>query len=210
MRVWTRLTLALLLLTGLACEEQYDPSTPEGALHRLRDAVMAKDPSAVLARTSAATHTHLAELHTLIKEQRRAIEEKYPADQKVSARTAYPDGVLEADDTGALFAALIKPKLDTLEMSDGLRFGLTIRGLPAVNGETATVTTQAGESLTFVQENGEWVTTAFEPAVQASLDRVKLHQQALTQNLKVFEELKRRAAAKKAKAQAPGSDADSK
>lgn len=210
MRVWSSLSsvicLGLLTVGPLGCEETYDPSTPEGALHRLRDAVMKKDPSAVLSHSSTATHTHLAELHTLVKEQRRAIDEKYPDDQKASARTAYPKGVLAAEDTGALFAALIAPKLDALETSDGLRFGLSNRGVPAVDGETATMATQAGESLTFVREDGKWVTTAFESSVKASLERVKLHQQALTQNLKVFEELKRRAAAKKAKAKAPESD----
>lgn len=203
--------VSLLAAPGLlACEEQVDPATPEGALHRLRDAVLAKDPTAVLAQSSTATHTHLAQLHTLIKEQRRAIEEKYPEDQRASARTAYPKGALKADDTGALFAALVMPKLEALEASDGLRFGLSIRGVPAVDGTTATVATQAGESLTFVHEDGKWVTTAFEASLKSSLDRVKLHQQALTQNLKVFEELKRREASKKAKAEPEARASDAK
>lgn len=201
----------MLLLVGLpACEENHDPGTPAGALHRLRDAVMARDAKGVLAQTSTATHTKLAELHTLLKEQNRAIAEKYPEDQRLSARSAYPAGVLEAEDTGALFAALMAPKLDALEVTDGLRFGLTVRGLPDDDGDTTILSTQAGESLTFVREDDKWVTTAFEPAVQQSLERVKLHQQTLTQNLKVFEELKRRAASKKAKAKAAAPASDSK
>lgn len=210
MRVWIGLVIALLLAGPLACETTYEEGSPEGALHKLRDAIVAKDPQAVLAQTSTATHTKLAELHTLLKEQNRAIADKYPDDQKISARSAYPDGVLAAEDTGALFAALIRPKLEALEATDGLRFGLTVRGVPVVDGETAKLATQAGESLTFVREDDKWVTTAFEGAVQQSLERVKLHQQTLTENLKVFEELKRRAASKKAKAKAADSTEGSK
>ncbi|MGK0360363.1 MAG: hypothetical protein ACI9U2_002676 [Bradymonadia bacterium] len=202
------LSLLVLLLVGLpACEENYDPSTPAGALHRLRDAIVARDAKAVLAQTSTATHTKLAELHTLLKEQNRAIAEKYPEDQRLSARSAYPKGVLGAEDTGALFAALMAPKLDILEVTDGLKFGLSVRGLPGAEGESTILSTQAGESLTFVREDDKWVTTAFESGVQQSLDKVKMHQQTLTQNLKVFAELKRRTSKKaKAAAAAPGSD----
>lgn len=204
------MSLLLLLLFGLpACEENHDPGTPAGALHRLRDAVVARDAKAVLAQTSTATHTKLAELHTLLKVQNRAIAEKYPEDQRLSARSAYPKGVLEAEDTGALFAALMAPKLDALDVTEGLKFGLSVRGLPSDDGETTILTTQAGESLTFVREDDKWVTTAFESAVQQSLERVKLHQQTLTQNLKVFEELKRRSASKKAKEEAAAPESGS-
>ena len=55
-------SVPFVVLFGLpGCEENLDPSTPEGALHLLRDAVLQKDADAMLARTSQATHTRLAD-----------------------------------------------------------------------------------------------------------------------------------------------------
>ncbi|MEZ4472131.1 MAG: hypothetical protein R3F60_15320 [bacterium] len=204
------LTLAVLLcLPALpGCEENLDPATPAGAMHQLRDAVMARDANALLARSSAATHQRLAELHTLLKEQRQAIAERYPDEHRAAARTAYPPEVLEAHDTGALFRALVAKRLEALETSDGLRYGLTVMGTPAGEGERVQVSTQSGETFEFVLEDGRYVTTAFERVLGRNLERARVYQQTLTENLKVFEELKRREANRRAKeeAAAPGSD----
>lgn len=192
-----RIVIACFLLW--ACEENLDAATPEGALHQLRDAVLARDVDGLLSRSSAQTHATLAELHTLLKEQRQTITDRYPAEHQGPARTAFPAGVLEAADTGALFRVLVQPQLEALEPSDGLRFGLTSMGKPSIHGDRATVNTQSGESLDFVLEDGRWVTTTFERTLARNLERAKQHQQIITENLKVFEELKRREAAKKAK-----------
>ena len=210
-----RRTLLIACFALWACEENLDAATPEGALHQLRDAVLAKDADGLLGHTSAQTHSSLAELHTLLKEQRQTIADRYPAEHQGAAHTAYPPGALEAADTGALFQALIKPQLAALEVSDGLRFGLTVMGAPTVSGTHATVNTQSGETVDFVLEDGKWVTTTFERTLARNLERARQHQQTITENLKVFEELKRREAAKKAKeaeaappsAEAPASQA---
>ena len=198
--------LCLSALTG--CEENLDPATPQGAMHQLRDAVMARDANAILARSSAQTHQRLAELHTLLKEQRQAIAERYPEEHRAAARTAYPPGVLEAADTEALFQALVTSRLAALETTDGLRYGLTVMGTPTTDGEHSQVSTQSGETFEFVLEDGRYVTTTFERTLARNLERARIYQQTLTENLKVFEELKRREASRRAKeaAAAPGSD----
>lgn len=194
--------LSLLLLMALAlplggCEENLDPATPDGALHLLRDAVVQGDVAAVLAYSTQATRDHLAALHTVLKDQRIAIGEKYPDDQRTAARAAFPEGVLEAKDAAELFAALVKPEIENLDRGPGLKFGLTALGAPSISGERATVPTQSGETVEFVLEDGKWKTTAFERALEQNLNRAKLNQQTLEENLKVFEELKRREEAKK-------------
>lgn len=209
MRFITRLRRAALPLVclglwGSGCAENLDPATPEGALHRLRDAVMAKDASAVLAASSQATHQTLAQLHTRLVEQRVAIDERYPEDARSGARTAFPSGLLESADSGALFGALVAPRLEALETSPGLAFGLTAMGRPTVTDQRASVPTQSGETVEFVLEDGVWRTTVFERPLEQNLNRLRLNEQTLTENLKVFDELKRRAAAEAAQA-APAS-----
>ncbi len=196
-----------LLLVGLTvvaallgCAEPRDPATPEGAMHRLRDAVLAQDAPAILAAASANTQRALAQLHTKLKEQRAAIDERYPADAQAAARAAFPPAVLEAKDSAALFAALIEPQMKVLDRGPGLKWGMTVLGRPTVTDGRATVPTQSGETLEFVLEEGRWQTTAFERALELNLNRVKLNEQTLAENLKVFEELKRREADSQAKA----------
>lgn len=188
--------LAVACVVG-GCEEKLDPATPEGALHRLRDALMARDGQALLAASSSTTHQVLAQLHTKLKEQRTAIDEKYRTDEKPAARAAFPKGTLEAKDSGALFTALIEPQLGTLETSEGLKWGMTAMGSPTVTGERASVPTQSGETIEFVLEDGVWKTTVFERPLEQNLNRARLNEQTLTENLKVFEELKRREDAKR-------------
>jgi hypothetical protein len=199
--------LAFLPLAG--CEENRDPATPDGALHQLRDAVLAHDAAALLALSSAETRKHLDELHALVKGQATRIAKDYPPEHQQAARSAYPAGVLEAADAPALFAALVGPQLDKLEPTKGLRWGLTSLGAPSIDGDRASVSTQSGETLEFVREDGQWRTTAFEQHLQANVNRLKLNQQTLDENLAVFQELARRAAAKQAAeagaAAAPGS-----
>ncbi len=188
--------LAFLPLAG--CEENRDPATPDGALHQLRDAVSAHDAAALLSLSSAATRKHLEELHALVQGQAGRIAKDYPDEHRTAARGAYPAGVLEAADAPALFAALVGPQLEKLEASPGLRWGLTSLGAPSIDGERASVSTQSGETLEFVREDGQWKTTAFEQQFQSNVNRLKLNQQTLDENLAVFQELARRAAAKQA------------
>jgi hypothetical protein len=195
--------LSMLLCAALAgCKENRDPATPEGALHLLRDAVLARDPAALLAQSSSATHKQLEELHKLLQGQAQHIEHDYPAEQRTSAKAAYPAGVLEAADPPALFAVLVTPQLGQLGAPDGVRWGLSALGIPAVDGDHASVSTQAGETLEFVREDGVWHTTAFEQSLQSDLNRARLNQQTLDENLTVFAELTRREAAKAAAAAA--------
>lgn len=198
--------LASILALGVAfaalgCEENRDPHTPDGAMHLLRDALMAEDPAALLDASSARTRTLLAELQTLLKEQRTAIAERYPDAFKGETSLAFPKGVLEAEDMVALFTALIQAESGALERDERLSFGLSTLGKPTVDGERATVTTRSDETIEFVLEEGVWKTTVFERPVEQNLNRVKLNRQTLEENLKVFEEMKRRAAAAKAKAE---------
>ncbi|MCA9538832.1 MAG: hypothetical protein KC620_08085 [Myxococcales bacterium] len=199
MRAIFALIVGLSVLVGFGCEENLDPKTPVGALHTLRDAVLARDVPALLAASSKATHDHLAALHALLKEQRVAFDERYPEEHRGPAKVAYPKGALEATDSAALFAALVQPELEKLEGGEGLKYGLTAYGSPAVRDDRATVPTHSGESYEFVLEDGVWKTTAFERPLEQNLNRARLHQQTLEENLKVFEELKRREAEKKAK-----------
>jgi len=209
MRFMTRLRRAALPLVclglwGSGCAENLDPATPEGALHRLRDAVMAKDTTAVLAASSQATHQTLAQLHTRLVEQRVAIDERYPEDARAAARTAFPAGLLETADSGALFGALVAPQLDKLDTSAGVAYGLTAMGRPTVTEQRASVATQSRETVEFVLEDGVWRTTVFERPLEQNLNTLRLFEHTLTENLKVFDELKRRAAAEAAQA-APSS-----
>lgn len=199
---WAALPLLCLSLWGAGCAENLDPATPEGALHRLRDAVMQKDASALLAASSQSTHQSLAQLHTRLAEQKVAIDERYPAEERAGARSAFPAGLLEAADSAALFAALVAPRVEALDASPGLGFGLTAMGRPTVTDQRASVPTQSGETVEFVLEEGVWRTTVFERALEQNLNRVRLNEQTLAENLKVFDELKRRAAATAASAAA--------
>ncbi len=193
---------ALLLLLALAppallgCEENLDPATPDGAAHLLRDAVNGGDVSAMLTYSTQATRDHLATLHTLLKEQRLAIAERYPEEHRAAARGAYPEGALDAADGPALFKAMVLPELEKLEHGRGLAFGMTSLGAPSVTEDRATVSTQSGETIEFALEDGKWKTTAFEGPLEQNVTRVRRNQQTLEENLKVFEEMKRRAEAK--------------
>lgn len=191
---------SLVLVSSFGCEENLDPKTPDGAMHRLRDALMAKDVAAMLDASSAATRKQLAELHTLLQEQKVAIAERYPSEHQSEAKLSFPKGALEASDTAALFAALVEPELEKLDLDERIAYGMSALGKPSMGGagDRATVTTQSSESIEFVLEDGSWKTTVFERAIEQNLNRAKLNRQTLEENLKVFEEMKRRAE-KKAK-----------
>ena len=203
-----RVLVCLCALLAWGCAEKVDPATPEGALHQLRDALMKKDAAAVLALSSKATHDKLAELHTLIKEQKTAIEERYPEEHRAPARTAFASGVLEAEDSAALFAALIAERLKELKATEGLKYGLTALGAPTITGTHATVPSHSGETIEMVFEDDKWRVTSFERSIEHNLSRIKLNQQTLAENLKVFDEMKRQERAKKAKAAAAARAAD--
>ena len=179
------------LLALVACEENLDPATPEGALHRLRNAVMARDSQALLAASSVATHDTLAELFSKLQVQKRAIDEKYRESDRAAARQAFPPGVLKAQDSGELFVALVRPQLGTLETSPGLKWGLTAMGQATIIEDRASVPTQSGETIEFVLEGERWKTTVFERPLEQNLNRVRLNEQTLIENLEVFDELKR-------------------
>lgn len=205
MRVYTIQGLIWLcaLLGVYGCEENLDPQTPEGALHALRDALMEKDVAAILEASSETTQSRLSQLHTRLVEQRTAIEESYPEEHRSGARNAYPKGTLEAEDSRVLFAVLIEPKLKELKTGPGLKRGLSAQGSPTISDKRASLSTLGGETLEFVLgDDGHWRTTAFEQVLEQSLNQVKQNEQILAENLKVFEELKRREAAKKAAAEA--------
>lgn len=160
---------------------------------------MAADVQRVLALSSATTQKSLAELHTLLKEQRVAIAERYPEEHRAPALTAFPEGALDAADSAELFAVLVKPQLEALDRADGLRYGLSALGKPTVKDGRASVPTNSGETVELVLEDGAWKTTAFERRLEQNLNRARLNQQTLNENLKVFEELKRREAERKAR-----------
>jgi hypothetical protein len=180
-----------VLLALAACEENLDVATPDGALHRLRNAVMKKDAPAILDSCSAQTTTLLKELFGIVSAQANVINTTYPEAHRVAARASYPPGMLEAKSPEALFGALLENGLKELNASPGLGFGMTAQGKPSVDGERASVTSQAGEAHEFVHENGVWKTTVFEREVSAAINHARLHQQTLDENLKVVAELAR-------------------
>lgn len=194
MRFILALLAALALALSLGCDENLDPKSPDGAMHRVRDALMARDIGALLDASSAATRKQLAELHTLLQEQRVAIAERYPDEKRADARAAYPAGTLEAGDIAALFEALVEPEIKKLDLDERVQYGMGALGRATLNpaGDRATVTTRSGESVEFVLEDDVWKTTAFERAIEQNLNRAKLNRQVLEENLKVFEETKRR------------------
>ncbi len=184
---------------ALACEENLDQATPDGAMHQLRDAIMKRDTEQLLALSSSKTHELLAQLQALLKQQGLAVKERYPDEHRHAAKLAYPKGVLESTDAKALFAALVEPGFAAQDTGDGLRYGMTVMGAPTVEGDRADVATQNGETVKFLQQDGVWKTTVFERAIEANLNRARLNQQTLEWNLNVFGELKRRAEGKKKK-----------
>lgn len=192
-------SLLLCSFLALACEENLDQATPDGAMHKLRDAVMQRDTEVLLSLSSAKTHELLSQLQALLKQQGLAVKERYPDEQRHAAQLAYPTGVLDAADARALFAALVAPGFEEhdKELPNGLRYGMTVMGAPTVEGDRASVATQNGETVEFVQQDGVWKTTVFERAIEANLNRARLNQQTLEENLNVFGELKRRAEGKK-------------
>ena len=185
---------ALFALTaGASCSENLDPATPEGALHQLRDTVIAKDPTRILEASSAATREKLAKLQTALKSQRDAIEANYPTDHKTTAYAVIPKAALDAPDAETLFVALITPQLEAMETSEGLRFGMSVKGRIHRDGDRARVTTQSKEVVEFVLEDGLWKTTIFERQLDQNIERTEVNARSLAENLKVLEELKRRA-----------------
>lgn len=194
MRSLFALLAGLVLALSLGCDENQDPKTPDGAMHRLRDALMAREVDALLDASSAATRKQLAELHTMLQEQRVAINERYPAENQADAKAAYPAGTLEAKDIAALFRALVEPEIAKLDLGEGLQYGMSALGRANLSaaGDRATVTTRSGESVEFVLEDDVWKTTVFERPIEQNLNRARLNRQTLEENLKVFEEMKRR------------------
>ena len=191
------------LTAALGCSESLDPATPEGALHLLRDAVIAKDATRLLQASSTATRDKLAKLQVALKSQRDAIETKYPADHKATAYAVIPKAALEAKDAETLFIALVTPQLEAMEVSEGLRYGMSVKGRVQRDGDHAKVTTQSQEVVEFVFEDGLWKTTIFERQLDQNLDRTDVNARSLAENLKVLEELKRRADRRARPAPAP-------
>jgi len=186
------LNLVFVALVGATgCGENLDPATPDGALHRLRNAVVKKDAPAILDACSNQTRTLLQELHGALSAQATTITAKYPNAYRVAARTSYPAGTLDAKTPEALFAALLAGGLDLLNPSAGFAYGLTAQGRPSLDGDHAFVTSQAGEAYEFVLEGGVWKSTVYEREIEAHINHAKLHQQTLDENLKVVAELAR-------------------
>lgn len=185
--------MTALLLAGalLACEENLDPATPDGALHKLRNAVTKKDAPAILESCSAQTLASLKELHTLLTGQAQTINQTYPEEHRIAARASYPAGLLDAKSPEALFNVLLEGGLKDLNASPGLSFGMTAQGHPSIDGQHASVTSQAGEAYEFVLEGGAWKSTAFEREISGAINHARLHQQTMDENLKVIGELRR-------------------
>lgn len=192
--------LAFMLCFGLqGCAENVDPSTPDGALHVLRAAIMKKNATAVLELCTAETRKQVTDLHGLLAAQSKIIGESYPEPQRVAARAAYPAGLLDAKSPETLFGALIERGLKDLPASEGLEFGMTAQGRPSIEGEQASVTSQAGEAYEFRLEGGEWKAQTFEREVSATINRARLFQQTIDENLNVIAELNRLEVARKAR-----------
>ena len=198
---------ALTLMTALGCADNLDPATPAGAMNQLRDAVMVKDLTRIRAASSASTEEKLEKLHGILKTQRAQIATHYPPEHQATAYAVIAKEILEAEDTEALFVALVTPQLEALEASEGLRFGMSATG-PVQSGEAeAKVTTQSKETIGFVLEDGVWKTTVFERQLDQNIERAELNGRTLKENLQVIEELKRRAARKSGAAAKPVSAA---
>ena len=209
MRFLPSLFSALLMFGALGCDENLDPATPEGALRRVRDAVIKKDASELLACSTVHTNELLAQLQTMIQEQRTAIEEKYPPEHQDAARLAYPQGIFEARDSIELFTLLTQKAMSELGSPEGIRSGFRTQGSPlSSNPSQKLFTTKAGENIEFVLEDGKWKTNIFETALSQNVQRLQVNQETLEKNLKAFEELKRRAEPGTPGEAAPGSAPD--
>ncbi len=185
--------LASLVALSTGCDENLDPATPEGALHRLRDALLKKDTPTVLSCASAHTGELLAQLQIMLQDQRTTIVEKYPADQREVALISYPKGIFDAHDSTELFSLLTRATFDGYTNMEGLKSGMTVAGSITMSDSThASIPVRSGEIIEFVLEDGKWMTTAFERQLTQNLQRLTVNQQTLEKNLTVLEELKRR------------------
>ena len=171
----------------MSCAENVDPSDPEGALHALRNAIMADDMDAVLAMTSERTQSDLERMHGLLMTQRTAFEsDAYSLVEKMKARAAYPKEIRQAETPSALFRALVAPRLDKMNRDEALEFGMTSNGTVTHVDLNTSVSTHSGQSVVFVNEDGEWKTTAFETSIHRNLLRVEANAKILEQNLKAL------------------------
>jgi len=70
---------------------------------------------------------------------------------------------------------------------------MSVKGRIHRDGDRARVTTQSKEVVEFVLEDGLWKTTIFERQLDQNIERTEVNARSLAENLKVLEELKRRA-----------------
>ena len=187
-----------ILLAGISlwgCGESLDIETPSGALHLLRNAVVAGDMAKTLQLTSSQTRSDLDTAVQLISAQHKAIQDLYPPAYKMGANGVYPRAVFEAKTAADLFSAFVADRLNKLPKNKGLVFGLSASSSPVIMGKQATVPTNSGESIGFALENTEWKTTVFEALVRDNLERVRANSLILKDNLETLKKLKQPAAA---------------
>ena len=179
-------SLSLLAVLNFGCSENLDPSTPDGALHLLRNALLEQDTKGLIEQTSAKTRETLRKLHEKARQQYAQIKTAYPPEHAMGAWGAYPPGLLSAETPVELFKALAAQRLSGLERGPGLKYGMSASGSPVVLRDTANVATKSGESITFTLEDGVWRTTAFEVVLTRNLERMVLNEQTLAENLKAL------------------------
>jgi hypothetical protein len=177
-------------LTLLGCGENLDIETPTGALHLLRNAVVAGNMNKTLQLSSTQTRTDLTEAVRLIGVQRSAIQDVYPPEYRMGANGVYPRAVFKATNNIELFSAFVGERLNKLPKSKRLIFGLSVSSAPVVMGKQATVPTHSGESIGFALEAKQWKTTAFEALTRANLERIRANSKILSDNLLVLKQVK--------------------
>ena len=176
-------TLGLLL--RLSCAENVDSVTRRAPA--LRNAILADDMDAVLAMTSERTQNDLETMHRLLNTQKTAFEsDAYSLVEKMKARATYPKESRQAETPSALFRALVAPRLDKMNRDEALKFGMTSNGTVTPVDLNTLVSTHSGQSIAFVNEDGEWKTTAFETSIHRNLLRVEANAKILDQNLKAL------------------------
>jgi len=170
-----RIPIALaiaLTATLLGCTDKADPTEPKGGYLEFRDALFSGDPALLWVTLS----TDSQQLYGDALEDLQAISETTrrlaPSDRVlVEERTAL-QLLAVADDAESLFIALAR--MENLAGDETYRIGSEIESLVVdSDGEHATVTTAAGQTVTLVkEEDGIWRVNSLAELIQRQLSPI--------------------------------------
>lgn len=184
------LTLALagLLFAGTGCGEETDDNEVDRAFQALVAAVQSRDTDALYQLTTNRVRTHLDELAHELGDAERMSRLFFPEwQQQVFAEHLALQRLGGAKDGRELFAKLVD--FGRVRQGDAVEEGLGHE--PAViQGDSATLKTEAGEVFMFVREDGTWRTTAYDAVLTLPiLETLKKNIETLRENVRRLREL---------------------